>query len=169
MPSKSLHRLGIRPGALALVVGLGLRSRRIHGTHACRPVELFETEEKPALMPAPTGRYDLPIYVTAKVHRDHHIEVARALCSIPGNLIGARVDVRADSELVRVYHRATLIKIHPRQAPGGRVTDPDDLAAEKTAFDCPTLDSVFLAFPIKFRGSIVQHVGRILRPIPGKT
>jgi superfamily II DNA or RNA helicase len=35
--------------------------------------------------------------------------------------------------------------------------------------DCPTLDSVFLAFPIKFRGSIVQHVARILRPIPGKT
>ena len=38
--------------------------RRIHGTHACRPVELFELEEKPRLLPAPAGRYDLPVYAT---------------------------------------------------------------------------------------------------------
>jgi hypothetical protein len=114
--------------------------RRIHGTHGCRPVELFDVEERPRLRPAPAARYDVPMYATAKVHRDHHIEVARALYSIPGNLIGSRVDVRADRELVRVYHRGTLIKIHPRQAPGGRVTDADDLPAEKTAYAMRDLD-----------------------------
>jgi hypothetical protein len=118
----------------------GRAGRRIHGTHACRPVELFDLEEKPRLLPAPTARYDLPVYATAKVHRDHHIEIARALYSIPGNLIGARVDVRADRALVRVYHRATLIKIHPRQPPGGRSTDPADLPAHKTAYAMRDLD-----------------------------
>jgi transposase len=64
----------------------------IHGTTQCRPVEVFAVEEQPKLLPAPTERYDVPIYVTAKVHRDHHIEVAKAIYSVPGNLIGTRVE-----------------------------------------------------------------------------
>ncbi|MDQ3946402.1 MAG: IS21 family transposase [Actinomycetota bacterium] len=108
--------------------------RRIHGTTACRPVEQFALEEAPRLLPAPAERYDLPIYATAKVHRDHHIEVAKALYSIPGGLIGQRVDVRADRQLVKVFHRGVLVKTHPRQPPGHRSTDPDDLPADKTIY-----------------------------------
>ncbi|HET9060924.1 MAG TPA: hypothetical protein VFN61_13465 [Acidimicrobiales bacterium] len=56
---------------------------RVHGTHACRPVELINLEEKPRLIPAPSSRYDLPLYAKAKVHRDHHIERGRASYSTP--------------------------------------------------------------------------------------
>ena len=113
---------------------------RTHGTTQCRPAELFVVEEAPHLLPAPTAAYDVPIYANPKVHRDHHIEVAKALYSIPGNLIGARVDVRADRALVRVSYRGAVVKVHPRQAPGGRVTDPADLPAERTAYAMRDLD-----------------------------
>jgi transposase len=113
---------------------------RVHGTTQLRPAEHFAVEEAPHLLPAPTSPYDVPIYASPKVHRDHHIEVAKALYSIPGNLIGARVDVRADRALVRVSYRGTVVKVHPRQTPGGRVTDPADLPAETTAYAMRDLD-----------------------------
>lgn len=100
---------------------------RTHGTTQHRPLEVFRLEEAPLLGPAPTEAYDLPLYATPKVHRDHHIEVDKALYSVPGNLIGLRVNARADARLVKVFHRGQLVKVHPRQPQGGRRTDPADL------------------------------------------
>jgi transposase len=100
---------------------------RVHGTTQRRPLEVFRLEEAPLLLPAPAEAYDLPLYAEPKVHRDHHIEVDKALYSIPGNLVGLRVDARADAAVVKVFHRGQLIKVHPRQRQGGRHTDAADL------------------------------------------
>ena len=120
----------------------GRAGMRIHGTTQCRPKEQFEEVEQPCLLPAPAEPYDLPSYGDAKVHPDHHIEFARSLYSIPGDLIGLRVNVRADRSLVKVYHRGQLIKTHPRMRPGQRSTDPEDLPEERTAYAMRDLDKL---------------------------
>jgi hypothetical protein len=107
---------------------------RTHGTTARRPAQVFAEEESPCLLPAPVMVYDLPVYARPKVHRDHHIEVAKALYSVPGDLVGQHVEVRADRALVKVYCRGVLVKTHPRQAPGRRSTDPADFPSDKTVY-----------------------------------
>jgi transposase len=115
---------------------------RIHGTIAARPAEVFAVLEAPVLLAAPESRYDTPTWTKAKVHRDHHIQVGRALYSVPGELIGQQVDVRADSKLVKILSRGQVIKIHPRLPAGGRATDEADLPSEVTAYALRDLDKL---------------------------
>ena len=76
----------------------------------------------------------MPLFARVKVHRDFHVEVGRALYSAPKEYLGCHLDARADSALVKLYCRGQLVKIHPRQQPGRRSTDPADLPAEKTTY-----------------------------------
>ena len=68
---------------------------RIHGTTCARPGEVFAAEEAPLLGPAPTGAFAIPAYTRPKIAPDRHVEVARALYSVPGELIGQRLLARA--------------------------------------------------------------------------
>ena len=59
---------------------------------------------------------------------------------MPGNLIGQTLSARADRSSVKLYAKGQLIKVHPRQAPGGRVTDPGDLPTERSTYALRDID-----------------------------
>ena len=83
---------------------------RVHGTTRAVPRERFEEIEKPAMLPPPSAPFDVPIYLDkAKVHPDHHIQVARALYSVPSTTGAKVVRARADKTTVKIYAGTLLI------------------------------------------------------------
>ena len=117
---------------------------RIHGTIAARPAEMFNEVEAACLLGVPAA-YDVPVFTRVKVHRDFHVEVAKALYSLPQQWIGQHLDARADSELVKLFHRGQLVKTHPRQRPGGRSTDQADLPEERAGYAMRDLTQLITA------------------------
>jgi transposase len=141
--------------------------QRVHGTTRKVPYELFESVEKATMLPAPAEPFDVPRWIDdAKVHPDHHVQVARALYSVPTLYLHKRVRVRADKSTVRIYFGTELIKMHPRQAPGGRSTDASDYPVGKAAYAMRSIDAVHAK--AKDKGAHVgAYVERLLAgPLP---
>lgn len=113
---------------------------RVHGTTRCRPIEAFRTEEAALLSPAPLDVFDVPVWTEPKVHRDFHVQVDKALYSVPHRLIGQHVKARRDQTTVKLFFRGELVKVHPRKRPGQRHTDPADLPTGTEIYATRDLD-----------------------------
>ena len=113
---------------------------RVHGTTRKRPRIVFEEQERSFLLPLREERFDVPKWSTATVHPDHHIRVGHALYSLPTQYIGKKVEIRADSRLIRIYHQGDVIKTHPLVPEGKRSTDYEDYPKHKTAYAMRSCD-----------------------------
>jgi transposase len=128
---------------------------RVHGTTRRKPREAYELDERPHMQPPPEAPYDVPRWSKAKVHPDHHAQVAHALYSLPTAYVGKTLEVRADRFTVRFYQGTALVKAHTRVAPGKRSTDPSDYPTEKAGYAFRSVDGVRRA--AEAQG---EHVGR---------
>jgi transposase len=117
-----------------------LAGMRIHGTTRKRPRIVFEEQEKGLLLPLREERFDIPKWGSVTVHPDHHIRFCNALYSLPSEYIGKKVDIRADSKLMRIYYQGEVIKTHPVMSEGKRSTDYEDYPKHKTAYAMRSCD-----------------------------
>jgi transposase len=116
---------------------------RVHGTTCQVPREVFEASEKATMLAPPSGPFDVPLWVeAAKVHPDHHIQVARALYSVPTIYLHKTVRARADQTTVKIYFGTELIKMHPRKPPGARSTDTNDYPIGKAPYALRSVDAL---------------------------
>ena len=83
---------------------------------------MFEAIDRPALRPLPAWPYEYAEWKTARVNIDYHVEVERHWYSVPYQLVGQRLDIRAGARLVEVLHRGRRVASHPRSAQRGHFT-----------------------------------------------
>ncbi len=82
--------------------------------------------DRPALKPLPVARFELPEWkVNVGVNIDYHFEFAAHYYSVPYQLVGHRVDVRATTRIVEAFHKGRRVASHLRSHKrGGFTTDP---------------------------------------------
>jgi transposase len=86
---------------------------------------LFETLDRPALLPLPEQSYEFARWKKARVNIDYHIDVLGHYYSVPHPLVRQQVDVRITRTSVEILHSGRRVAVHLRsQRKGGFTTEP---------------------------------------------
>lgn len=105
---------------------------RIHGTTRQQVGRVFNEVERPALMPLPVERFPFFHEAERSVHRDGHVEVAKAYYSVPPEYLGHRVWVRWDGRVIRIFDgRMVQIAMHAQREPGKFSTHGEHISSKK--------------------------------------
>jgi superfamily II DNA or RNA helicase len=91
-----------------------------------------------------------------KAHCQNLQALLRYRFKLPSELLTGDLDT---AERKRVLERINHGHVHVLIATGQLIGE---------GFDCKELTTLFLATPIKFSGRLLQYLGRVLRPAPGK-
>jgi transposase len=109
-----------------------IADKRIHGTTRQQVGKVFEEVERAKLRSLPAGRFPFFHEGQRSVHKDGHVEVARAYYSVPPEHVGRTVWARWDCRVVRIFDlRMKQIAVHVRREPGKFSTDGAHLSSEK--------------------------------------
>jgi transposase len=163
---------------------------RTHGSTGRAPLEVFEQEERGALLPLPTEPYRIILWHKATVHQDSHFHFDGRLYSVHWRHVAAQgakptvVWARATATTVSAYIDDVRVADHDRLGPGLRSTKEEhlpehrrdyrhrdekywreraeQLAPEVRAF----IDTVLDHDPVRSRVDIACSCMRLLESLP---
>jgi transposase len=96
--------------------------------------ELFEAVERPALRPLPATPYVYAVWARPKVNIDYHIAFEDHYYSVPYQLRGEIVELRATATTVELFHHGRRVASHVRSYVRYRATtDPAHMPAAHRA------------------------------------
>lgn len=95
---------------------------RRHGTTGRPPIELFEEQEREALLPLPKTRWERVVWRKATLHTDSHVQIDHAFYSAPWRLLHQKLWVRCSAHSVSIFHEDEHLHTHARVPRGKRST-----------------------------------------------
>jgi len=108
---------------------------RIHGTTREQPLARFTSVERPLLVRLPDVPPNLATWARVKVHRDAHVQYCKCLYSVPFQLAGQSLWLKATDSMVQLYREHEMVATHVRQTrPGSRRTLEDHMPPEAQAW-----------------------------------
>jgi transposase len=105
-----------------LLVDLNARVMRRYKASRC---ELFERLDRPELRALPAARFVYGEWKRARVHVDYHVAYDDHFYSVPYQLVGDEVWLRATSLTVEAFHKSQRVASHVRSYERGRHTTDD--------------------------------------------
>ncbi|EMV2342107.1 IS21 family transposase [Escherichia coli] len=95
-----------------LLVELNNRPMKGYGNQT--RAERFALLDAPALSALPVSEYEFAEYKTVKVAPDYHVEYAHHWYSVPHELIGQRLSLKATQTVIQLWHQGQCVAQHPR-------------------------------------------------------
>lgn len=116
----SFHEIAARVREL-----LGEINARVMRRYGKSRRELFESLDRPALRPLPTGRYEVSLWSKVKVNIDYHVEVEHHYYSVHHALVHEQLEARVAAGTVELYRNGDRVAAH-RYSPvrGSFTTEP---------------------------------------------
>ena len=138
-----------------------LNTRPFVKLEGCRR-SAFEALDRPAMRPLPATRYQLATWKRARINIDYHVEYDGRIYSVPNQLVGKAVEIRATTATIEVLHAARRVASHARSygPKGTTVTDPSHRPKSHQAYgDWPP------SRVIGWAENIGPHVAEVVRKI----
>jgi len=122
--------------------------------------DLFDTYERAELAPLPAHRFEhFEEFRVRKLRPDYHVEHGKVAYSVPCELIGRPVMVRAFHDRVEIWHDGHQVACHPRIHKPGHIETIDRHRPEGHRKWADRKEDDLLAWANSF-GSAVQEVAR---------
>jgi len=101
-------------------------NQRLHRHTRRKPIELFTTEEKPALLPLPLTSFDTSVTLPVRATRQFRVEYDGNRYSVPSEYAGQLLTGKAYADRLLFYHQHNLIAEHTRSYDRGQdQSNPD--------------------------------------------